>query len=226
VAFFGGSFDPPHLGHLAIARAARQALQLDRVLFAPVGAQPLKPQGSSASFEERLEMTRLAIGAEPGFAVSRADAPQQDGRPNYSWETLRLLREELTADSQLFFLMGADSLRGLRRWYRAEELPFLATLVVASRPGEDLPDLSELLPEGIIPGAESAGSAASGLRLLRHELSNREGATASLYLLPDLEYEISATAIREAVGAGNWAGLERLLPIPVIGYLQMQKLYQ
>ena len=57
VAFFGGSFDPPHLGHLAVARAARQALRLDRVLFAPVGAQPLKPKGSTASFPDRLAMT-------------------------------------------------------------------------------------------------------------------------------------------------------------------------
>lgn len=57
VAFFGGSFDPPHLGHLAVARAARKALCLDRVLFAPVGAQPLKPAGSTAPFADRLRMT-------------------------------------------------------------------------------------------------------------------------------------------------------------------------
>src|SRR5215469_14916173 len=75
IAFFGGSFDPPHLGHLAIARAARDALQLDRVLFAPVGAQPLKPKGSTASFEDRLAMTELAIAGERGFEVSLADAP-------------------------------------------------------------------------------------------------------------------------------------------------------
>ena len=67
VAFFGGSFDPPHLGHLAVARAARDAFQLDTVLFAPVGAQPLKPEGSAAGFEDRLAMTRLAIEDEPGL---------------------------------------------------------------------------------------------------------------------------------------------------------------
>src|ERR1019366_5402072 len=88
VAFFGGSFDPPHLGHLAIARAARDAFHLDTVLFAPVGAQPLKPEGSSASFEDRLAMTRLAIEGQPGFELSLADAPKpSDGRglkPNYT----------------------------------------------------------------------------------------------------------------------------------------------
>src|SRR5271166_4689651 len=88
IAFFGGSFDPPHLGHLAVARAARAALGLDLVLFAPVGAQPLKPRGSTAPFEDRLAMTRLAIHAEPGFAVSLADAPRPSGAPNYTLETL------------------------------------------------------------------------------------------------------------------------------------------
>jgi len=63
-AYFGGSFDPPHCGHIAVALAARAALALDTVLFAPVGAQPLKPSGPSASFEHRLAMTRLAIAGE------------------------------------------------------------------------------------------------------------------------------------------------------------------
>ncbi len=88
VAFFGGSFDPPHLGHLAIARAARDGLKLDKVLFAPVGAQPLKPLGSTAAFEDRVAMTRLAIAEEPGFALSLLDAPDPDGKPNYTLETL------------------------------------------------------------------------------------------------------------------------------------------
>ncbi len=76
VAFFGGSFDPPHLGHVAVARAARDALRLDAVLFAPVGVQPLKPQGATAGFDDRLEMTRLAVAGEPGFEVSLIDAPR------------------------------------------------------------------------------------------------------------------------------------------------------
>src|SRR5271157_3430653 len=75
IAFFGGSFDPPHYGHLAVARAARSALALDTVLFAPVAAQPLKPLGSTANFDHRLAMTRLAIEGEPGFSISLSDAP-------------------------------------------------------------------------------------------------------------------------------------------------------
>src|SRR5579863_7237462 len=95
VAFFGGSFDPPHLGHLAVARAARAALGLDTVIFAPVGAQPLKPKGSIADFEDRVAMTRLAVADDPGFVVSLADAPMRTGKPNFTFETLESLRGEL-----------------------------------------------------------------------------------------------------------------------------------
>jgi nicotinate-nucleotide adenylyltransferase len=171
VAFFGGSFDPPHLGHLAIARAARDAFHLDRVLFAPVGAQPLKPEGSSASFEDRLAMTRLAIENEPGFELSLADAPKSsparspqqppDYSPNYTIDTLEGLRAEFGPACALYCLMGADAFFGLRRWHRAAEIPYAAALIVASRPpisrsrqpldgpGQPLDELSSALPPGL-----------------------------------------------------------------------------
>jgi nicotinate-nucleotide adenylyltransferase len=150
VAFFGGSFDPPHLGHLAIAQAAQQALALDTVLFAPVGAQPLKPQGSTASFAHRLAMTRLAIAAYPGFAVSMADAPKPSNEPNYTLDTLLKLRAEMPSVGTLFCLMGADSFAQLRHWHRAAEIPFAAPLIVASRPGQPLDDLMSNLPDGLL----------------------------------------------------------------------------
>jgi len=146
VAFFGGSFDPPHLGHLAVARAARAALGLDAVLFAPVGAQPLKPAGTAAGFDERMAMTRLAIASEPEFFLSLADAPRPSGAPNYTIETLLNLRAELPPGSALFCLMGADSFSALRLWHRAAEIPFAAPLIVASRPGWRLDDLPSLCP--------------------------------------------------------------------------------
>src|SRR5580698_610806 len=130
VAFFGGSFDTPHQGHLAVARAAREALALDTVLFAPVGAQPLKPEGSTASFEDRVAMTRLAIAGEPGFDVSLVDAPTPSAAPNYTFETLFDLRAQLPPKGALFCLMGSDSFFGLRRWHRAAEIPFIAPLIV------------------------------------------------------------------------------------------------
>src|SRR5579863_9402032 len=124
VAFFGGSFDPPHRGHLSIADAASTALGLDQVLFAPVGAQPLKPHGSTASFADRVAMTRLAIAGEPRFALSLADAPNHTGQPNFTYETLVALHEKLGPSTELFCLMGADSFLALRHWHRGSELPF------------------------------------------------------------------------------------------------------
>jgi nicotinate (nicotinamide) nucleotide adenylyltransferase len=156
IAFFGGSFDPPHQGHLAVARAARAALGLDSVLFAPVGVQPLKSQGSTASFPDRLAMTSRAIAGEAGFAVSLIDAPKPSATPNYTLDTLLRLRSELPSDGRLFCLMGADSFFGLHLWHRAAEIPFVAPLIVASRPaasrpGQPLDDLRAALPQGLKP---------------------------------------------------------------------------
>ncbi|MGA2084712.1 MAG: nicotinate (nicotinamide) nucleotide adenylyltransferase [Terracidiphilus sp.] len=229
VAFFGGSFDPPHLGHLAVARAARAALGLDPVLFAPVGAQPLKPHGSTASFEDRLAMTRLAIAGEPGFAISLADAPKPSGTPNYTLETLLGLRAELPPDGALFCLMGADSFAGLRRWHRSAEIPFVAPLIVASRPGESLSDLKAALPEGLtVEAVPGPGGVGLEIEVRSYLLRNPAGDSAPFYLLPGLEVEISASEIREQVraAAGGRAPERELLPAPVSAYIRAHGLYR
>ncbi len=204
VAFFGGSFDPPHLGHLAIARAARDAFHLNIVLFAPVGAQPLKPEGAAAGFEDRLAMTRLAIQGEPGFAVSLADAPRTSGsrdlEPNYTLETLDGLRAEFKPETALYCLMGADSFFGLRNWHRAAEIPYAATLIVASRPGQPLDGLKSALPHGLTLEPLPAGDRRSArIEVRAFHLVNPAGERAPFYLLPGLDVEISATEIREAI---------------------------
>ncbi|HMD77174.1 MAG TPA: nicotinate (nicotinamide) nucleotide adenylyltransferase [Terracidiphilus sp.] len=229
VAFFGGSFDPPHLGHLAVARVARAALGLDTVFFAPVGAQPLKPHGSTASFEDRLAMTRLAIAGEPGFAISLADAPKASGTPNYTMETLQRLRAELPPDGALFCLMGADSFAGLRRWHRSAEIPFVAPLIVASRPGESLSDLKAALPEGLtVEAVPGPGGVGLEIEVRSYLLRNPAGDSAPFYLLPGLEVEISASEIREQVraAAGGRAPERELLPAPVSAYIRAHGLYR
>jgi len=232
VAYFGGSFDPPHLGHLAVARAARQALGLETVLFAPVGAQPLKPRGSTASFADRAAMTRLAIEGEPGFELSLADAPRPEGAPNYSLETLAALRARLhgglPAGCALYFLMGADSFFGLRRWHRAAEIPFAAPLIVASRPGQPLDGLKAALPAGLTMEAAAAqDETRSGVEVRSFLLRNRTGASAPFYLLPGLDVEISASEIRAQIRAArsDEAAMRRLLPDAVAGYIRAHKLY-
>jgi nicotinate-nucleotide adenylyltransferase len=233
VAFFGGSFDPPHLGHLAVARAARAALGLDTVLFAPVGAQPLKPQGSTAGFEDRLAMTRMAVASEPGFAVSLADAPKPSGAPNFTLETLLGLRAKLPPGSALFCLMGADSFFALRLWHRAAEIPFAAPLIVASRPGQPLDDLKAGLPEGLT--MESLSQTVlpdSGVEVRPYLLLNRAGDRAPFYLLPGLNVEISASEIRAQIRDLAHATPETavsgqaLLPSSILDYLRSHGLYR
>ena len=226
IAFFGGSFDPPHLGHIGIARAAQSALNLDTVLFVPVGIQPLKPLGASASFEDRIAMTELAIEGQPGFAVSFADAPEPSGEPNYTVDTLHRLEAQFPT-AQLFTLMGADSLLSLSRWYRGSEIPFIAPLIVASRPGQDLKHLTAHLPAGLcISGETEPDTAKPNLRVFT--IQNESGATAPFYLLPELQIEISASDIREQVAAPSRHRCEdsRLLPHAVCDYIQKHGLYR
>jgi len=218
VAFFGGSFDPPHFGHLAVAREAMGALGLDRVLFAPVGRQPLKEGGASAGFEDRVAMTRLAIAGEVRFEVSLIDQPIEGGRPNYTVETLTELSQVIRG--KLYLLVGADSFLNLRDWYRGEEIPFFATLVVVSRPGEELGEVGAMLPEGVHvkagPVVESS--------VIRYELGNELGESAQLYVLPDLHYDVSATQLREQIH-GEGVGLPGCLPNAVLRYIRERGLY-
>lgn len=181
-----------------MARAARDALRLDTVLFAPVGAQPLKPLGSTASFEDRVAMTALAIQGERGFVVSEIDAPDAAGEPNYTMETLRRLRAGLP-DVALFCLMGADSFLTLRKWRRAEEIPLAAALIVASRPGQQLDDLTAALPKGLELQPSVGKSLDPAIELQVYRLRNRRGVESAFYVLPDLDVEISASEIRARV---------------------------
>jgi nicotinate-nucleotide adenylyltransferase len=228
VAFFGGSFDPPHRGHLTVARAAQTALGLDDVLFAPVGAQPLKLQGATASFRDRLAMTRLAIADEPGFEISLADAPTEAGEPNFTLETLERLHADLGSDCTLFFLIGADSFFGLRQWHRAAEIPFAAPLIVASRPGQHLESIAAALPQGLtIEAAAGTDTSRNGVEIRDFLLRNTTGASAKLYLLPGLDIRISASEIREQLReTGQTANIRDLLPDAVAEYVLSHGLYR
>ena len=135
IAFFGGSFDPPHRGHLAIARAAARRLALDRVWMAPVGAQPFKLDGLSTSYADRLAMVRLAVAGDPAIEASTIDAPRSDGRPNYTIDVLTAIRSALQSGDKLFFLLGVDAFLSLKQWHGAAELAFLCEFIVAGRPG-------------------------------------------------------------------------------------------
>jgi nicotinate-nucleotide adenylyltransferase len=230
IALFGGSFDPPHSGHIGIAMAAAERLDLDRVLMAPVGRQPLKRDQTQSPYEDRLVMVQLACASHPPLVASAVDAPRMDGRYNYTHETLQLLRETLPAADELFCLVGADSLQTLRHWHRAAEALMLAQWIVAARPGVTLEALETLLPDGIHADADHPRHGEGWLRL---SLTGPDPAAASivnahqgtLWLLPDLHYEVSATDLRAAL-ADHSAGIpQRILNPRVAAYARDHGLY-
>lgn len=216
VAFFGGTFDPIHRGHLRLATAAADAFALDRVLFVPVGIQPLKSEPAIASFADRLEMTALALAsqssiasediqsettnpADPRFEVSNLDAPRADGKPNYTVDTLSALALEYPA-ATLFVVAGADSFLDLRRWRSPDQLLALAEWIVVSRPEFPLtkPQLAKL-----------------ALTPQEHD---------RVHLLTTVHEDVSATDLRRRLHTGD--PCPGLLPTAVAAYIQTHHLYR
>ena len=197
LALFGGSFDPPHRGHVAIARAAADSFALDQVLFAPAGRQPLKRSGHAASFAQRFEMTALACGEDGRFRVSTIDEPRADGRPNYTSETLRALAAA-HPEAQLYNLAGADSFQHLAEWHEADQLIDLAEWIVVSRPG--------------VPLAYPVGLALT---------PQQEG---QIHLLDSVHEEVAATDLRSRLAAGDPCA--DLLPPGVAEYIRRNGLYR
>ena len=195
IGFFGGSFDPPHRGHIALARLAIQRLGLDRVLFAPVGVQPLKRDRPQAGFADRVAMTRLAIDGEPGMELSLIDEPRSDCRPNYTVDTIRALRTALPAGDQVVCLLGADSFLSIGRWYRAADLLLACDFAVAARPGFDLGRLAAALPATVSVASCDSPPGDTLVLCLRSSRTHQ----SHLYLLPELDETASASSIRAAL---------------------------
>lgn len=132
LGLFGGTFDPIHNAHLAVAKAACAFCQLDEVWFIPNNIPPHKVGGPVASWEQRFAMVALACEEDPRFRPSRLE--EQD-RTSFTIHTLRAVREQLQPDDQLFFLIGADAFAEIGSWYQREEVFAMVTFVVLSRPG-------------------------------------------------------------------------------------------
>ena len=210
---YGGTFDPVHLGHLAIARAARDQLQV-AVRLLPAADPPHRaPPGADAT--ARARMIELAIGDEPGLLLDRREierAAGNPGVPSYTVDTLRALREELGPRQPLAWLVGADSLRSLDQWHEWEALFGLAHFIVAERSGSSLqrgltPALAVAL-HGRFVSQESELLRTPGGRILR--------------LKTPLRAE-SATAVRQRIAEGGaWRDL---LPDAVADYVADHGLY-
>lgn len=153
IGILGGSFDPVHLGHVALAEAARDRLRLDRVLLVVAASQPLKPGGAGAPADDRYAMVRLAVRGRPRLEAS--DLEIRRPGPSYTVETLREVRAGLPPGAALLLLLGADALAEFPRWRSAGEVGRLATLVGCTRPGAPAPGGTPLTLEADTPEVSS-----------------------------------------------------------------------
>jgi nicotinate-nucleotide adenylyltransferase len=174
VGVLGSAFNPPHLGHLALAQEALWQLGLDEIVLMPTGKAPHKRIVDDPGRELRLAMTRLAAADDPRFTVSTLEV-ERDG-PSYTCETLELLARE-RGDAELVFVMGADAAIGLESWREPERVVRLARLAVARRAGVSDADIGAVL--------RSLGA----------------GDRATMLEMP--EFGVSSSVVRERAAAGR-----------------------
>jgi nicotinate-nucleotide adenylyltransferase len=230
IGLFGGTFDPIHRGHLALARAARERCKLSRVLFVPAHIPPHKQSQPLSPFAHRYAMIALATAPEKDFTPSLLEAPDQSDtaphqtkktaeKPNYTIDTIQRLKQSFKKADRLFLLIGIDAFDDIAKWHRAEEIFRQCEFIVASRPGFSLADVANALPASLRPRQEVTRpfhkQAASGDLVLN-------GVT--VHLLDDIYQPISSTAIRDAAAAGK--PLTRFVDPAVADYIKKIGLYK
>lgn len=199
IGIFGGSFDPVHIGHLWIAEIATETLDLDRLLWIPSATQPLKPDGAAANSEQRVEMLRLAIGGRPGHEIDLRELRRSG--VSYTIDTVAELQQEHPA-SELFLIIGSDSLASMRRWHQPQDLLSRVTLAVVQRGGEETIDFSVL--EGLV------------------EPERIEDFRKHVIEMPVIE--VSSTEIRSRAGQGK--SIRHRVPRAVEAYIEANGVYR
>jgi len=231
IGLFGGTFDPIHRGHLALARAASERCNLSWIVFVPANVPPHKQHQPLSAFAHRYAMIALATAQEKDFSPSLLEAPEdfQTGspgkektraaRPNYTIDTVKRLKQIFKKADRLFLLIGIDAFEDIAKWHQAEELFRECEFVVASRPGYSLADVANALPESLRPRKEVTRpfhkQAATGDLVLK-------GVT--IHLLDQVYQPISSTTIRQAAAAGKPLG--RFVEPAVADYIKKVGLYK
>jgi len=231
IGLFGGTFDPIHRGHVALARAARDGYKLGRILFVAANIPPHKQSQALSAFAHRYAMIALATAQEKDFVPSLLEAPEdfesgglgkEKGRaakPNYTIDTIKRLKQSFKKADRLFVLIGIDAFDDIANWHQAEALFRECEFVVASRPGFSLADVANALPASLRPRQEVTRpfqkQAAAGDLVL---------SGVNLHLLEEVYQPISSTAIRQAAAAGKPLG--RFVEPGVSEYIKKTGLYK
>jgi nicotinate-nucleotide adenylyltransferase len=224
IGLFGGTFDPVHRGHVALARAAMERCKLHRVYFVPANIPPHKQKQPLAPFIHRFAMLALATAEEKAFVPSLLEAPDEsesrkNDKPNYTIDTVRRLKQSFKNSDRLFLLIGMDAFADIAQWHQAGGLFRECAFIVAGRPGYSLADVANALPESLRPRPEVTKpfhkQVATGDLVLPG---------VSIHLLEDLHQPASATAIRQAAGAGKPLG--RFVEPAVAEYIKKVGLYK
>src|SRR5258708_2069993 len=233
IGLLGGTFDPIHHGHVALARAARERFDLGRIHFVPANVPPHKQSRALTPYFHRYAMVVLATTGEKAFIPSLLEAPgvvtapaakgraAKDGESgaNYTIDTVRRLKESLKKIDRVFFLIGMDAFAEIAKWHQAEALFGECEFIVASRPGYSLADVANALPESLRPRAEVTRpfqkQAATGDLMLPG---------AAIHLLGEVHQPVSATAMRAAAAAGK--PLLRFVDAAVADYIKKMGLYK
>jgi len=197
LGFFGGTFDPVHVGHLIVAEEARASLNLDEVLFVPTGEPWLKAREKVGESRHRMALVELAIADNPGFRASDMEIKRPG--PTYTVDTLIELRDEIGPNVELYVILGIDAINDLGRWHLPEQIFGLCTMVAAPR-----------------PGSESLDSRALD--------SVAEGMSGKVLMLDAPLIGISGRDIRRRVSKGK--SIRYSVPDSVAAYIRAQGLYR
>lgn len=227
IGLFGGTFDPIHRGHVALARAAEERFNLRQIHFVPAHVPPHKQKRPLTPYLHRFTMLSLATAENKNWIPSLLEAPaeingqsgKKSGEPNYSSDTLRKLKAGLKAADRVFFLIGIDAFLEIQTWHEPLELFSQCAFIVASRPGHSLADVANALPESLRP--KSAATEPFKKHPAKGDLVLPG---VNVHLLDGLQHAISATAIREAAKAGRPLG--KLVEPAVADYIKKQSLYR
>jgi len=195
IGLFGGTFDPVHNGHLAVAETVRTKLDLQKVLFIPAGQPWLKGAREITPAEHRLKMVELAIAGKPYFDISAMEIERPGA--TYTVDTLTELLKSM-GDVEIYIIIGSDSLEAFPRWKEPARLLKLGYLVTVPRPGYNLPDLTAMYRQ--MPGLKER-----------------------LIILDEPEIDVSASDIRRRVK--EKLSFEDLVPAKVAAYIKKHKLY-